>query len=543
MDRDSIVQQVVEVLAKHPGIVFAASIAVSIAYHVLAPFTSPLRHVPGPKTYAITKWRLALDDYNGRRTRAIHALHHEYGTAVRISPNEISFSSLSALRTIYGAGSGFERTDFYRMFDVYGRQNLFTFGPSKLHGDRKKILAHAYSKSNILSPNAIAKPLIENNARSFLRLIETETDIASEIFHSLHWFSLDSITGFLYGDEHGGTHALRGNESDRAMLNDILDPARRKLTWYAVHLKSYTRWLYTRTGVLGSAISALNLLPMKRPATYTAIRAHALKAWTDFETDVESEKTPSLSTSTDDTSIMAKLYKHSISGKRPSLDGLDIASEVADHFLAGIDTTSDTLMFAVWVLSLPHNKHYQDRLIAEIDALIQPVDLNEHGIPTVQAVDRLPFLDAVIKETLRLFAPLPASEPRCMPIDTTVDGYLVPAGTVVSISPYTLHRNAEVFPHPLEFRPERWIGELGDLAEMKKWFWAFSSGGRMCIGLHLAMAEMTTLLTTLYMNYTTTEQERQKGASPGITSRFEVFYDEKFDRISEHACYVDFHKR
>lgn len=46
------------------------------------------------------------------------------------------------------------------------------------------------------------------------------------------------------------------------------------------------------------------------------------------------------------------------------------------------------------------------------------------------------------------------------------------------------------------------------------------------------MAEMTTLLTTLYMNYTTTEQERQKGASPGITSRFEVFYDEKFNRVS-----------
>lgn len=477
----------IEVLAEHPGIVLVASIAVSVAYHVLAPLTSPLRHVPGPKIYAITKWRLALDDYNGTRTRAIHALHHEYGTAVRITPNEISFSSLSALRTIYGAGSGFERTDFYRMFDVYGRQNLFTFGPSKLHGDRKKILAHAYSKSNILSPNAIAKPLIENNARSFLRLIETERDVASEIFHSLHWFSLDSITGFLYGDEHGGTDALRGNEADRVMLNDILDPARRKLTWYAVHLKSYTRWLYAQTGVLSSAISALNLLPMKRPATYTAIRAHALKAWTDFEADVKSEekKTSSLFTpSTDDTSIMAKLYKHSTSGKTSTLDGPDMASEAADHFLAGIDTTSDTLMFAVWALSLPQNKHYQDKLVVEIDALIiHPADLNEHGIPTVQAVDRLPFLDAVIKETLRLYAPLPASEPRYMPVDTTVDGYLVPAGTVVSMSPYTLHRNADVFPHPLEFRPERWLGELGDVAEMKKWFWAFSSGGRMCIGL------------------------------------------------------------
>jgi cytochrome P450 len=54
------------------------------------------------------------------------------------------------------------------------------------------------------------------------------------------------------------------------------------------------------------------------------------------------------------------------------------------------------------------------------------------------------------------------------------------------MSPYTLHRNAEVFPDPLVFKPERWLGECGDLAEMKKWFWAFSSGGRMCIGLQYA---------------------------------------------------------
>ncbi|KAH7024414.1 putative benzoate 4-monooxygenase cytochrome P450 [Microdochium trichocladiopsis] len=520
--------------------------AVGVVYNVLLPLTSPLCRVPGLTSYAVTKWRLALDDYKGTRTRAIHGLHSEYGTAVRISPNEISFSSLSALRTIYGAGSGFERTDFYRMFDVYGRQNLFTFAESKKHGDRKKILAHAYSKSNILSPAAIAKPLIEGNAKSFLNLIEQEKDVASEIFHSLHWFSLDSITGFLYGNEHGGTHALRGNESDRAMLNDILDPARRKLTWYAVHLKAYTRWLYSQTGVLGSAISALNLLPMKRPATYTSIRAHALKSWTDFESDVQSKDLkPSTTAAAADSmaSIMAKLWKHSTSGKAPALDGLDIASEVADHFLAGIDTTSDTLMFAIWALSLPENKKYQDQLIAEVDSLITADDCNADGIPTVQAVDRLPFLDAVIKETLRLFAPLPASEPRSLPTDTAVDGYLIPAGTVVSISPYTLHRNAEVFPHPLEFRPERWLGELGDVAEMKKWFWAFSSGGRMCIGMHLAMAEMTTLLTALYREYTTTEQERQKGSSPAITSRFEVFYDEKYERISEHACYIDFHRR
>lgn len=46
------------------------------------------------------------------------------------------------------------------------------------------------------------------------------------------------------------------------------------------------------------------------------------------------------------------------------------------------------------------------------------------------------------------------------------------------------------------------------------------------------MAEMTTLLAALYRKYTTTEQDRQKGVSPGISSRFELFYDETFDRFA-----------
>ncbi|KPM42651.1 hypothetical protein AK830_g3838 [Neonectria ditissima] len=439
-------------------------------------YATQLRKVRGPKLFAMTKWRLALADRQGTRTRLIHSLHEKYGTAVRIGPNEVSFSSLSALRSIYGAGSGFERTDFYRMFDVYGRQNLFTFAEAKHHAERKKLLAHAYSKSVILSPNAMAKPLVEKNVNSYLELLDREKELAQEIFHSLHWFSLDSITGFLYGDQYGGTHALRGNLDDRTLLNDIVDPNRRMLSWYAIHLKNYTKWLYTRTGMTEKIITALRLLPMKKPATYTGIRAHGLQSWNDFETAV-TEKQPD-----QDLSIMEKLWRHSQSGKGTPLGGLDMASELADHFLAGIDTTSDTAMFAVWALSRPEHRKYQEKLINEVDN-IPATDCNKDGNPTVEASSKLPYLDAVLKETLRLYAPLPASEPRSLPTDTTIDGHLIPAGTVVSMSPYTLHRNPDVFPDPLKFNPERWLGQCGDLVEMKKWFWAFSSGGRMCIGL------------------------------------------------------------
>ncbi|KAK1979366.1 cytochrome P450 [Colletotrichum cereale] len=535
----SILRDAAQAVATNP-VPFLMAIAIaSVVYHyIYSPLAvSPLRLIPGSKAYAVTKWRLALDDYNSTRTRKIHKLHENYGTAVRISPDEVSFSSLSALRTIYGAGSGFERTSFYRMFDVYGRQNLFTFAESKKHGERKKLLAHAYSKSVVLSSTGIARPLVEKNVKSFLDLLEREKSVAEEIFHSLHWFSLDSITGFLYGDKHGGTHALRGNEADRTMLNDIIDPSRRKLSWFVVHFKTCTNWLYTRTGVMEKLVTALGLLPMKKPATYTGIRARGLRSWEEFESSTVEDGTP-----VDDKAIISKLWRHSKSEKEPRIDGLDIASEVADHFLAGIDTTSDTLMFVVWALSRPENKKYQERLIAELGS-IPPVSFNEDGNPTAEVADKLPYLDAVIKEGLRLYAPLPASEPRSLPVDTTIDGYHIPAGTVVSMSPYTLHRNAAVFPEPLKFKPERWLGECGDVTEMKKWFWAFSSGGRMCIGIHLAMAEMTTLLAAVYLKYTTSEQERQQNASPGITSRFEVFSDETLATVREHECWINFTKR
>lgn len=65
-----------------------------------------------------------------------------------------------------------------------------------------------------------------------------------------------------------------------------------------------------------------------------------------------------------------------------------------------------------------------------------------------------------------------------------MDGYVIPAHTVVGMSPFSLHRNGDVFRDPLVFNPRRWIdSSVEEMGEMKKWFWAFGSGGRMCIGV------------------------------------------------------------
>lgn len=436
-------------------------------------FSSPLKRIPGAPLYAITKWRLALDDWIGTRTRAINKLHEKYGPVVRVGPNEVAFNSLSALRTIYGAGSGSERTPFYDMFDAYGKKNLFTFYSAKDHGDRKKLLAHAYSKSLML--NGAMATMVEDKVQQYLQMLEQGPICANETFTSLHYFSLDSISDFLYGD-FGKTRCLEGNTIDQALLEDIVDIARRKLSWFAVHLPALTKWLYTRKNLMQKVVR--NFYPMKQPTTYTGIRAHALQAWKTFLSSSEEVKA---STKTQE-SIIGRLWKHHKSQKNGGLGDLDIASECADHLLAGIDTTSDTLMFLIWALSRPENARFQERIREEARAISKST-VNEKGITTVSACDKLPFLDAVIKETLRLYAPLPASEPRSFPTATTVDGYLIPARTVVSMSPFSLHRKSDVFRDPLVFDPDRWLGEEKNIAEMKKWFWAFSSGGRMCIGL------------------------------------------------------------
>ena len=149
------------------------------------------------------------------------------------------------------------------------------------------------------------------------------------------------------------------------------------------------------------------------------------------------------------------------------------ASECMDELVAGIDTTGDALCFLMHHLSLPtsSSQRIQARLHAELAA---------HPGANV---DDLPYLDAVLKEGLRVFCPVAMSFPRVVPKGgRTIDGVALPEGTIVSCQPYTLHRLDEgVFPNPEEYVPERWLEPEGE-TERNQLFFAFATGGRGCIG-------------------------------------------------------------
>lgn len=102
-------------------LVFAAFVLAAL--QLARCLASPLRKLPGPTISLFTPLVLKWKEINAERTLYIHALHQRYGPVVRISPNEVSYTSWPALKEIYcSGGSGYDKSDFYNLFRIYGRR-------------------------------------------------------------------------------------------------------------------------------------------------------------------------------------------------------------------------------------------------------------------------------------------------------------------------------------------------------------------------------------------------------------------------------------
>ena len=121
-----------------PLVAIVAFAALSAIY-LLRCIRSPLNTIPGPLLAKYTSWGLKWHAFHANRTRYIHGLHLKYGPVVRIGPNEVAFASLAAVKEIYcSAGSGFDKTEFYNLFRVYGRR--YNGPPDGRITDRRTLL-------------------------------------------------------------------------------------------------------------------------------------------------------------------------------------------------------------------------------------------------------------------------------------------------------------------------------------------------------------------------------------------------------------------
>lgn len=172
-----------------------------------------------------------------------------------------------------------------------------------------------------------------------------------------------------------------------------------------------------------------------------------------------------------------------------------IFSECHDHFWAGVTTTADALLALMFHLSLPKNLDKQRRLYKELSDYTSGSGTSE-----------LKYLDHIIKESLRLSPPIIGSLDRITTEPITVEGTNIPSGTEIGAQGYSLHRNAEVFPEPDEWQPERWEVDSGseEYRAMNRHLFAFGQGARMCIGMNMAYEMMRHAVAAVYSTIRTT---------------------------------------
>jgi cytochrome P450 len=173
------------------------------------------------------------------------------------------------------------------------------------------------------------------------------------------------------------------------------------------------------------------------------------------------------------------------------MDDRQLRDEVMTLYLAGHETTASLLAWALYTLA--RSPDVAERVAAELDAT--PLD----EPPTLEQLKGLGYLSRVIDEVLRLYPPAWTVARNAL-ADDRFQGYRIPAGSIVLVSPYFTHRLEAFWPEPLRFDPDRF---LPDIARARHPFayLPFSLGPRICIGMQFALYEARLVLAMILKRY------------------------------------------
>lgn len=165
----------------------------------------------------------------------------------------------------------------------------------------------------------------------------------------------------------------------------------------------------------------------------------------------------------------------------------ELVNQAVGMFIGGAEAPSTALGWALHLIA--EHPDVQRRLQAESDAVLAGASASVDLLPS------LPFTTRVVTETLRLWPPLWLTT-RVVAADTELAGHSLPAGTVLVVSPYLLHRSPALYRHPERFDPDRWAPDNPNQPDRNA-FIVFGGGPRKCIGDQFFVNEAVLALATI----------------------------------------------
>ena len=413
---------------------------------------------------------------------------------MRYAPNALSFNTASALQTIYGFKSNVRKDDFYSAFPATkGAWSTHSAIDRSMHARKRRVLSHGFSDAamrgveglaikviDLLCKNLVEAPPDEETPATADGNIKARKDASwsppRNLAHWTNYLSYDVLGELCYGTS----------------FHTLSSPQNR----FAIDLVG----LSSKFHYLNAQIPSLKQLGLDR-ILFRDLRAKRQRFMAYSREQLT--KRMEVGTDTDRRDFFYWLLKARDPETGEGFGKMELWGESNVLLIAGSDTTSTALSATFHYLL--HCPEAMERVKREVRMAFSSVEEIVLGPKLTSCV----FLRACIDESLRLSPPVPSPLPRkVLAGGMMIDGHAIPGGTVVGVAAYVLHRNANYYPSPDTFLPERWIAgedipaalreEVGkkeawsesDVEGARSAFCPFSIGPRGCIGKGVAYLEL-----------------------------------------------------
>ncbi|KAI0868440.1 benzoate 4-monooxygenase cytochrome p450 [Hypoxylon argillaceum] len=472
-------QAALEVLTAAWAVHYVSRIIYNIFFH-------PLSHIPGPRLAAATYipefyWDVVR---SGRYTQQIIKMHHKYGPIIRISPHEVHCSDRHFIDEIYTGGHR-KRDKPLHQVKGSGVAEAATFSTTNhdVHRIRRGALNKFFSRAQVSRLEPTIRDMAECLCEKILTVGKREP---FDVTTAYSLFTTDVISGYCLGESLG------------LIAQDGWEPNFREPLYAQLRLVYLFRFIpfLKRAGV------ALAMFTRRLSQDMETLFSTLIVDMPNYVKRAQIQVDKGLD---DGTSVFGAVLASDLpqSQKTPQR----MTEEGFSLFAAGTETVS-------WALAvITYHLLTKPELLKKLSVDVNRVVDSEGQLPNWAALEKLPYLGAVIHEGLRLSyglasrtSRIPTHEdllyrgvwtPRGSGVPTKVE-YVIPRGYAIGMSSVITHHDESVYPESHSFIPERWLDENNQhRKELDGPLLAFSKGSRGCIGINLAYCELYLLLALL----------------------------------------------
>ncbi|KAI1261742.1 cytochrome P450 [Xylariaceae sp. FL1019] len=431
----------------------------------------PLAHFPGSRLAGITRYVEAYYDVfcDGQYTHKIAQQHNKYGKIVRISPYELHINDPSFFNTLYCREGRWNKYDW--AYDAHGTPlSTLSAIDHDVHKRRRTAISPFFSKYRIAAQQDTVKTLAFRLCQRLEGLVSQEVKLAN----ALGAYTRDVATEFLLGKSFDNLSAddFRAGVGSTLQESGAIWRITKHLRWYGSMIKAVPLWLVKKVG----DPSIVQCLEFVEDMEKTTNDIHS--AWVRRSRDANKSPT-----------VVDMILNSGLPAieKTPAR----MKDEVITVAGAAFETTAYTLSKTLYHIYT--NPNILRRLREE---------LGTHNVAdrSLPELENLQYLTAVLKEGLRLSPAIATRMARVAPDRPLVyDKWTIPPGTPVGMTLLLVHTDPVQCPDPMHFDPERWLNQ--DSRMSKRAYAPFGQGSRMCIGMHLAWAELYFAVASIVMQF------------------------------------------